>query len=81
MAPKPMGIIRIENRPTTVNLRHFYMGDAATTAVSTTLSHAPSLKEINLGGNSLTERGAVSLLEQMYFKRNAILIMNLKTIG
>ncbi len=101
MAPKPMGIIRKENRPTTVNLRcvllllhqtflfiiiytfillrrHFYMGDVTAHAVSTTLSHAPSLKEINLGGNSLTERGAISLLEQMYFKRNAILIMNLE---
>ena len=37
--------------------RHFHIGDTTATLVSEVLSRAPALKEINLGGNSLTERG------------------------
>jgi Ran GTPase-activating protein (RanGAP) involved in mRNA processing and transport len=52
------------------------MGDAAASAMSQGLAHAPSLKEINMCGNSLTNRGFSSLLKNIFFKRSKIEVLN-----
>jgi Ran GTPase-activating protein (RanGAP) involved in mRNA processing and transport len=52
------------------------MGDEAASVVSEGLAHAPSLKEINMCGNSLTDRGIDSLLKKLVFKRSTIETIN-----
>jgi hypothetical protein len=52
------------------------MGDEVASVVSEGLAHAPSLKEIDMCENSLTDRGIDSLLKKMIFQRSSIEAIN-----